>query len=71
MTILDSSSVGYSLDLNELTSDSAKCRAILQNNEDKIEEFNKWSENMVRLVKTILEEASSTSKPLNFSNLIV
>lgn len=59
MTVLDNSALGYVFELNELFNDSAKCRAILQNNEDKIEEFNKWSENMVRFVKTILEEASS------------
>lgn len=53
------SNVGFTLDLDELYNDSARCRAILQNNEDKIEEFNKWSENIVRFVKTILEEASS------------
>lgn len=61
MTLLDNSSVGYNLDLEELFKDTVKCRATLQNNEDKIEEFNKWSENMVRFVKTILEEASSKS----------
>lgn len=59
MTILDNSAVGFDLEYAELFNDSAKCRAILQNNEDKIEEFNKWSENMVRFVKIILEEASS------------
>ena len=62
MTVLDNSDVGYSLDLNELFNESAKCRSVLQNNEDKIEEFSKWSENMVRFVKTILEEASSNGK---------
>lgn len=59
MTLLDTSSVGFDLELDELFKDSAKGRAVLQNNEDKIEEFNKWSEGMVRFVKTILEEASS------------
>ena len=59
MTVLDSSAVGYSLDFTEIFNDSSRSRAILQNNEDKIEEFNKWSENMVRFVKTILEESSS------------
>ena len=53
------SCVDFTLKLDELYNDSARCRAILQNNEDKIEEFNKWSENMIRFVKTILEEASS------------
>lgn len=62
MTVLDNSTVGFNLDFEELFKDSAKCRAALQNNEDKIEEFNKWSENMVRFVKTILEEASSKIK---------
>jgi hypothetical protein len=62
MTVLDSSTVGFNLDLDELFKDSAKSRAALQNNEDKIEEFNKWSENMVRFVKTILEETSSNLK---------
>lgn len=60
MTFFDSSSIGYSLDVKDIVNDSARSRSILQNNEDKIEEFNKWSENMVRFVKTILEEASST-----------
>lgn len=54
--------MGFNLDLDEILKDSAKCRAALQNNEDKIEEFNKWSENMVRFVKTILEETSSKFK---------
>ena len=62
MTILDNSAVGFDLAFDELFNDTSKCRAVLQNNEDKIEEFNKWSENMVRFVKTILEEASSTLK---------
>jgi hypothetical protein len=62
MTVLDSSTVGFNLELDELFKDSAKSRAALQNNEDKIEEFNKWSENMVRFVKTILEETSSNLK---------
>ena len=61
MTVLDNSAVGFDLEFDDLFYDSAKCRAVLQNNEDKIEEFNKWSENMVRFVKTILEEASSTT----------
>ena len=60
MTFYDKSSIGYSLDVKDIFTDSARSRSILQNNEDKIEEFNKWSENMVRFVKTILEEASST-----------
>ena len=69
MTVLDNSAVGFNLDLDELFQDSAKCRAALQNNEDKIEEFNKWSENMVRFVKTILEETSSKiKKTVNFRN---
>jgi hypothetical protein len=59
MPILSNSAIGFDLNADELFRDSAKCRAALQNNEDKIEEFNKWSENMVRFVKTILEEASS------------
>lgn len=70
MTVLDNSSVGFNLDLDELFQDSAKSRAALQNNEDKIEEFNKWSENMVRFVKTILEEASSKAEVNKFRTLI-
>ncbi len=66
MTVLDNSAVGYLIESNELFNDSAKCRAALQNNEDKIEEFNKWSENMVRYVKTILEEASSKFTTFKF-----
>lgn len=62
MTVLDNSAVGFDLEFDELFNDTSKCRAVLQNNEDKIEEFNKWSENMVRFVKTILEEASSMLK---------
>lgn len=62
MAVLDSSAVGFNLEFDELFNDTSKCRAILQNNENKIEEFNKWSENMVRFVKTILEEASSKLK---------
>ena len=67
MTVLDNSAVGFDLEFDDLFNDSAKCRAVLQNNEDKIEEFNKWSENMVRFVKTILEEASSTLTLIKFS----
>lgn len=69
MTLLDSSSVGFQLELDEIFNDSTKCRAVLQNNEDKIEEFNKWSENMVRFVKTILEEAHSTQTPPKCKNM--
>ncbi len=50
---------GYELTFTELALDTPKVRAALQRNEDKIEEFNKWSENMVRFVQSILEEAES------------
>lgn len=68
MTVLDNSTVGFNMDMDELFKDSAKCRAALQNNEDKIEEFNKWSENMVRFVKTILEETSSKANKMYCSD---
>lgn len=69
MSVLDSSSVGFNLDLDEIFKDSAKSRAAIQNNEDKIEQFNKWSENMVRFVKTILEETSSKVKRIYILDL--
>lgn len=56
----DSASASYAISFTELVSDSVRARATLQLNEDKIEEFNKWSEGTVRLVKTILEEAART-----------
>lgn len=59
MVLTQAHEIGYALDFNEMVLDSMISRAILHNNEDKIEEFNKWSENMVRFVKTILDEASS------------
>lgn len=49
----------FELVFSELALDTPKARVALQRNEDKIEEFNKWSENMVRFVQSILEEAES------------
>lgn len=49
----------FQLVFSELALDTPAARAALQRNEDKIEEFNKWSENMVRFVQSILEEAES------------
>lgn len=50
----------YALSLTECAQDTPSARACLHRNEDKIEDFSKWSQNMVRFVRSILEEAEST-----------
>jgi hypothetical protein len=49
----------YALSLTECALDTPSARSCLQRNEDKIDDFTKWSQNMVRFVKSILEEAES------------
>jgi hypothetical protein len=52
---------GFVLEYAELVADTAKARAALQLNEDKVEDFSKWAEGVVRFVRVILDEADSTT----------
>ena len=52
-------SMDYSITLSDCALDTPSARTRLQRNEDKIEDFSKWSQNVVRFVKSILEEAES------------
>ncbi len=49
----------YALRLSECAQDTPSARSCLQRNEDKIDDFSKWSAALVRFVKSILEEAES------------
>lgn len=49
------------LPLNKVIQDSPSIRARLQHNEDELDALAKWLDNLIKMIRTHLDESSSTS----------